>query len=73
MYILTQAAASRVRWYPQNRIGWRVDGTSCNATIREMVAAGWLTEHGNAERRTLAITQEGQTTLNTHHTPPAVP
>jgi len=69
MYILAAAAEGKVRWYPQNRIGWRVDGASCNATIREMAAASWLTEHGNAERRTLAITEEGQATLTAHHKP----
>ena len=72
MYVLSEAAATppRVRWYPQNRIGWRVDGALCNDAVRTMVAAGWLTEHGNADRRTLAITTAGQTILDQHRNQP---
>ena len=68
MYVLAEAAATppRVRWYPQNRIGWRVDGALCNAAVREMCAAGWITEAGNAAHRTLTITEKGQHTLDTH-------
>lgn len=71
MYVLAEAAATppRVRWYPQNRIGWRVDGALCNAAIREMVHAGWLTEAGNATHRTLQITPTGQTILDKHRNP----
>lgn len=72
MYVLAEAAATppRVRWYPQNRIGWRVDGALCNDAVRTMVAAGWLTEHGNAERRTLTLTPAGQQMLDTHRATP---
>ena len=72
MYVLSEAAATppRVRWYPQNRIGWRVDGALCNDAVRTMVAAGWLTEHGNAERRTLTLTPAGEAILNQHQQQP---
>lgn len=70
MYVLAEAAAGRVRWYPQNRIGWRVDGALCNDAVRTMVAAGWLTEHGNAAQRTLTLTPAGETILTTHRGTP---
>lgn len=70
MYVLAEATATppRVRWYPQNRIGWRVDGALCNAAVREMVGAGWLTEAGNATHRTLTITPTGEAILVQHRT-----
>ena len=66
LYVLAQATATppRVRWYPQHRIGWRVDGAMCNAAVREMVRAGWLTEAGDAVHRTLTITSIGQQQLD---------
>lgn len=66
MYVLAQATEGNVRWYPQNRIGWRVDGAMCNDAVRTMCAAGWLEEAGNATHRTLTITPAGQAVLDTH-------
>ena len=68
MYVLAQAVDGKVRWYPQNRIGWRVDGAMCNDAVRTMCAAGWLTEAGNATHRTLTITEAGEAILNQHKT-----
>jgi hypothetical protein len=70
MYVLAEAVEGRVRWYPQNRIGWRVDGALCNDAVRTMCAAGWLVEAGNATHRTLTITPAGQAVLDTHRATP---
>lgn len=61
IYVLGQVAASKVRWYP--RTGWRLDGAMCNAAIRDMVRAGWLTESGDAAHRQLALTDAGRAHL----------
>lgn len=57
-YVLGQVDAGKVRWYP--RTGWRLDGSMCNAVIRDMVRAGWLTEAGDAAHRTLTVTDAGR-------------
>lgn len=47
LYVYDAATTTppRARWYPQRGLGWRLDNTSINGTIRDLIQAEWLTEH----------------------------
>lgn len=55
LYVLDAALSTppRARFYPQRNLGWRLDSTSINGTIRNLVKAGWLIETGDTTHRTL--------------------
>lgn len=67
LYVLYQIVYGRVRWVDA-QLGYRMDGTACNKTIRELADARWVADDIRDGKRVVSLTDAGRA-LITNETP----